>query len=40
MRAIWAPADAPGIDGWNDTDNDDDGISDANDDFDSDPGSY
>ena len=31
---------APGIDAWNDTDNDNDGISDANDDFDSDPGSY
>ncbi|MDT5004990.1 MAG: hypothetical protein QOJ24_2166 [Mycobacterium sp.] len=31
---------APGIDAWNDTDHDDDSISDANDNFDSDPGSY
>ena len=31
---------APGIDNWNDTDNDDDNISDANDNFDSDPGRY
>jgi hypothetical protein len=31
---------APGIDAWNDIDQDNDGISDANDDFDFDPGDY
>jgi hypothetical protein len=31
---------APGIDAWNDTDNDDDNISDADDGFDDDPWTY